>query len=166
MKLPEVIPSVRLRQPTPFGNMHLHISVDPQTRPGTRGLCPTRQGRRPGQLGPGGDLPIGFSASSPGRRHQHGHRPARRNRLEPVGPDQGWADQVAGRRSGPGTAEIRRRLKERDGLDAILSGRVTSLDSDRSRRTVPPARRTRKPSSRSSARTVTRPGRWPSRKAA
>ena len=47
MKLPEVIPSVRLRQPTPFGNMHLHISVDPETGAEREVFA---------QLGKGGDL--------------------------------------------------------------------------------------------------------------
>jgi ribonucleoside-diphosphate reductase alpha chain len=47
MKLPEVMPSVRLRQPTPFGNMHLHISVDPKTG---------REREVFAQLGKGGDL--------------------------------------------------------------------------------------------------------------
>ncbi len=47
IKLPEVIPSVRLRQPTPFGNMYLHISVDPQTG---------REREVFAQLGKGGDL--------------------------------------------------------------------------------------------------------------
>ena len=47
MKLPELIPSVRLRQATPFGNMHLHISVDPQLG---------REREVFAQLGKGGDL--------------------------------------------------------------------------------------------------------------
>ena len=47
MRLPEVIPSIRLRQATPFGNMHLHISVDPET-----GL----EREVFAQLGKGGDL--------------------------------------------------------------------------------------------------------------
>ena len=36
LKLPELIPSIRLRQPTPFGNMHLHISVDPEQESNAR----------------------------------------------------------------------------------------------------------------------------------
>ena len=47
MKLPQVIPSVRLRQPTPFGNMHLHISVELP--------CGTER-EVFAQLGKGGDL--------------------------------------------------------------------------------------------------------------
>lgn len=47
IRLPEVIPSIRLRQATPFGNMHLHISVDPET-----GL----EREVFAQLGKGGDL--------------------------------------------------------------------------------------------------------------
>ena len=30
MKLPEIMPSLRVRQLTPFGNMHVKISVDPK----------------------------------------------------------------------------------------------------------------------------------------
>jgi ribonucleoside-diphosphate reductase alpha chain len=47
VKLPEVMPSVRLRQPTPFGNMHLHLSVDPESG---------REREVFAQLGKGGDL--------------------------------------------------------------------------------------------------------------
>lgn len=45
--LPEIMPSVRLRQATPFGNMHLHVSVDPVSG-NERELF--------AQLGKGGDL--------------------------------------------------------------------------------------------------------------
>ena len=47
MRLPEIMPSLRLRQVTPFGNMHLHISVDP-----TSGI----EREVFAQLGKGGDL--------------------------------------------------------------------------------------------------------------
>ena len=128
MKLPEVIPSVRLRQPTPFGNMHLHISVDPITG---------REREVFAQLGKGGDLAnsdleaicrlvslllrldgdirtvidqlegIGSSLSVPskdGRIKSLGDGPAR-----------ALGKYVA--------------VKKRDGLDAILSGGVNSLDT-------------------------------------
>jgi len=47
VKLPEIMPSLRIRQMTPFGNMHVKVSVDP------------RQGRERevfAQLGKGGDV--------------------------------------------------------------------------------------------------------------
>ncbi len=45
--MPEVTSSLRLRQMTPFGNMHVHITVDPQTE---------RELEVFAQLGKGGDL--------------------------------------------------------------------------------------------------------------
>jgi ribonucleoside-diphosphate reductase alpha chain len=45
--LPEVITSLRLRQMTPFGNMHVHITIDPRTE---------RELEVFAQLGKGGDL--------------------------------------------------------------------------------------------------------------
>lgn len=127
MKLPEVIPSVRLRQPTPFGNMHLHISVDPQTG---------REREVFAQLGKGGDLAnsdleaicrlvslllrvdgdirmvidqlegIGSSLSVPSKD----------GRIKSLG--DGLARALANYIA----------VKQRDGLEAILSGRVKSLD--------------------------------------
>ncbi len=126
-KLPEVIPSVRLRQPTPFGNMHLHISVDPQTG---------REREVFAQLGKGGDLAnsdleaicrlvslllrvdgdirmvidqlegIGSSLSVPSKD----------GRIKSLG--DGLARALANYIA----------VKQRDGLEAILSGRVKSLD--------------------------------------
>ncbi|MDA0667561.1 MAG: ribonucleoside reductase class II [Planctomycetota bacterium] len=47
VKLPEIMPSVRVRQLTPFGNMHVKISVDPKTE---------REMEVFAQLGKGGDV--------------------------------------------------------------------------------------------------------------
>ncbi|KAA3607489.1 MAG: adenosylcobalamin-dependent ribonucleoside-diphosphate reductase [Planctomycetota bacterium] len=47
MKLPEIMPCVRVRQMTPFGNMHVKISVDPQAE---------REMEVFAQLGKGGDV--------------------------------------------------------------------------------------------------------------
>ncbi len=47
VKLPEIMPSVRIRQLTPFGNMHVKISVDPQR---------DREMEVFAQLGKGGDV--------------------------------------------------------------------------------------------------------------
>jgi ribonucleoside-diphosphate reductase alpha chain len=47
IKLPEIMPSVRIRQITPFGNMHVKISVDPQR---------DREMEVFAQLGKGGDV--------------------------------------------------------------------------------------------------------------
>ncbi|MGB0954092.1 MAG: adenosylcobalamin-dependent ribonucleoside-diphosphate reductase [Planctomycetota bacterium] len=47
VKLPEIMPSLRVRQLTPFGNMHVKISVDPKTE---------REMEVFAQLGKGGDV--------------------------------------------------------------------------------------------------------------
>ncbi|MDA1259748.1 MAG: adenosylcobalamin-dependent ribonucleoside-diphosphate reductase [Planctomycetota bacterium] len=47
MRLPEIMPCVRIRQATPFGNMHVKISVEPKTG---------REMELFAQLGKGGDL--------------------------------------------------------------------------------------------------------------
>ena len=47
VKLPEIMPSIRVRQLTPFGNMHVKISVDPKTE---------REMEVFAQLGKGGDV--------------------------------------------------------------------------------------------------------------
>ncbi len=118
---------MRLRQPTPFGNMHLHISVDPQTG---------REREVFAQLGKGGDLAnsdleaicrlvslllrvdgdirmvidqlegIGSSLSVPSKD----------GRIKSLG--DGLARALANYIA----------VKQRDGLEAILSGRVKSLD--------------------------------------
>ncbi|MEM7307097.1 MAG: vitamin B12-dependent ribonucleotide reductase [Planctomycetota bacterium] len=47
IRLPEIMPSLRIRQMTPFGNMHVKVSVDPQTG---------REREVFAQLGKGGDV--------------------------------------------------------------------------------------------------------------
>ncbi|MBI3819312.1 MAG: vitamin B12-dependent ribonucleotide reductase [Planctomycetes bacterium] len=47
VRLPEIMPSLRIRQMTPFGNMHVKISVDPKT---------DREREVFAQLGKGGDI--------------------------------------------------------------------------------------------------------------
>jgi ribonucleoside-diphosphate reductase alpha chain len=47
IKLPEIMPSLRIRQMTPFGNMHVKVSVDPQSG---------REREVFAQLGKGGDV--------------------------------------------------------------------------------------------------------------
>jgi ribonucleoside-diphosphate reductase alpha chain len=47
VKLPEIMPSLRIRQMTPFGNMHVKVSVDPRL---------DREREVFAQLGKGGDV--------------------------------------------------------------------------------------------------------------
>ena len=47
IKLPEIMPSLRIRQMTPFGNMHVKVSVEPQSG---------REREVFAQLGKGGDV--------------------------------------------------------------------------------------------------------------
>jgi hypothetical protein len=68
--LPDILSSVRLRQMTPFGNMHVQVTVDPKGRSRDGGLCPVGQGRRPGQQRPGGDLPDDQPVAAFGRATQ------------------------------------------------------------------------------------------------
>ena len=165
MKLPEVIPSVRLRQPTPFGNMHLHISVDPETG---------REREVFAQLGKGGDL-ANSDLEAICRLvslllRLDGDISTVIDQLEGIGSSLSVPTKDGRIKSlGDGLARALRKYvaaKERDGLDALL---VRPREVARLARVVERfcrPRRTRKPSSRSSARTVTRPGRSPSRKAA
>ena len=128
MKLPDVIPSVRLRQPTPFGNMHLHISVDPATG---------REREVFAQLGKGGDLAnsdleaicrlISLLLRS------DGNIGTVIDQLEGIGSSLSVPSKNGRVKSlGDGLARALRdyvSAKERDGLDAILSGRVKSLNA-------------------------------------
>jgi ribonucleoside-diphosphate reductase alpha chain len=128
VKLPDVIPSVRLRQPTPFGNMHLHISVDPATG---------RELEVFAQLGKGGDLAnsdleaicrlISLLLRSDGDIRTV------IDQLEGIGSSLSVPSKNGRVKSlGDGLARALRgyvSAKERDGLDAILSGRVKSLDA-------------------------------------
>ena len=131
MKLPEVIPSVRLRQPTPFGNMHLHISVDPETG---------REREVFAQLGKGGDL-ANSDLEAICRLvslllRLDGDIRTVIDQLEGIGSSLSVPSKDGRIKSlGDGLARALRKyvaVKERDGLDAILSGRVKSLDSPES----------------------------------
>lgn len=135
LRLPEVIPSVRLRQPTPFGNMHVHISVDPKTE---------REREVFAQLGKGGDLAnsdleaicrlislllrlngdIGTVIDQLGGIGSSLSVPSKNGRIKSLG---------------DGLAQAMRKyvaVKERDGLDALLSGQVNSLELAESSRGV------------------------------
>lgn len=128
MKLPDVIPSVRLRQPTAFGNMHLHISVDPATGHEREVFA---------QLGKGGDLAnsdleaicrlISLLLRSGGDIRTV------IDQLEGIGSSLSVPSKNGRVKSlGDGLARALRDYtlaKERNGLQAILSGRVKSLDA-------------------------------------
>ena len=128
MKLPEVIPSVRLRQPTPFGNMHLHISVDPGTG---------REREVFAQLGKGGDL-ANSDLEAICRLvslllRLDGDITTVIDQLEGIGSSLSVPSKDGRIKSlGDGLARALGKyvaVKQRDGLDAILSGRVKSLDT-------------------------------------
>ncbi|MGI6417651.1 MAG: adenosylcobalamin-dependent ribonucleoside-diphosphate reductase [Thermoguttaceae bacterium] len=126
-KLPEVIPSVRLRQATPFGNMHLHVSVEPETG---------REREVFAQLGKGGDLAnsdleaicrlislflrldgdIKMVIDQLGGIGSSLSVPAKGGRIKSLadGLARAMAKYVA--------------VKEREGLGPILSGRINSLE--------------------------------------
>ena len=165
MKLPEVIPSIRLRQPTPFGNMHLHISVDPET-----GL----EREVFAQLGKGGDL-ANSDLEAICRLvslllRLDGDIRMVIDQLDGIGSSLSVPSKDGRIKSlGDGLAQALRKYvaaKDREGLEALLSGRVKTLRPAGA--ILPPQRgkTSRRPSSRSSVRTAIRPGRWPSRKAA
>jgi ribonucleoside-diphosphate reductase alpha chain len=128
MKLPEVIPSVRLRQPTPFGNMHLHISVDPATG---------RERELFAQLGKGGDL-ANSDLEAICRLvslllRLDGDIRTVIDQLEGIGSSLSVPTKDGRIKSlGDGLAHALRKYltaKEREGLSAMLRGQVTSLDS-------------------------------------
>ncbi len=133
LKLPEVIPSVRLRQPTPFGNMHLHISVDPKTG---------REWEVFAQLGKGGDLAnsdleaicrmVSLFLRSGGDIRMV------IDQLEGIGSSLSVPSKDGRIASlGDALARVLRKylaVKERAGLESLLSGGITSLDPcDRTR---------------------------------
>jgi ribonucleoside-diphosphate reductase alpha chain len=131
MKLPDVIPSVRLRQPTPFGNMHLHISVDPATG---------REREVFAQLGKGGDL-ANSDLEAICRLvslllRSGGDIKTAIDQLEGIGSSLSVPSKNGRVKSlGDGLARALRdyvSAKDRNGLDAILSGHVTSLDAGES----------------------------------
>jgi ribonucleoside-diphosphate reductase alpha chain len=131
MKLSDVIPSVRLRQPTPFGNMHLHISVDPTTG---------REREVFAQLGKGGDLAnsdleaicrlVSLLLRSGGDIRTV------IDQLEGIGTSLSVPSKNGRVKFlGDGLARALRDYvlaKDRNGLGAILSGRVRSLDAGES----------------------------------
>ena len=128
MKLPEVIPSVRLRQPTPFGNMHLHISVDPATG---------REREVFAQLGKGGDL-ANSDLEAICRLvslllRLDGDVRTVIDQLEGIGSSLSVPTKDGRIKSlGDGLAHALRKYvtaKKRDGLSAMLGGQVMSLDS-------------------------------------
>jgi ribonucleoside-diphosphate reductase alpha chain len=128
MKLPEVMPSVRLRQPTPFGNMHLHISVDPKTG---------REREVFAQLGKGGDL-ANSDLEAICRLvslflRVGGDIKTVIDQLEGIGSSLSVPSKDGRVKSlGDGLAQALRKYvaaRQRDGLDGILSGRVKCFDA-------------------------------------
>ena len=130
MRLPEIIPSVRLRQPTPFGNMHLHISVEPQTGHEREVFA---------QLGKGGDLAnsdleaicrlVSLLLRSGGDLRMV------IDQLEGIGSSLSVPAQGGRVRSlGDGLARALQKYltaKEQHGLQSLFSGRVATLESNR-----------------------------------
>lgn len=128
MRLSEIIPSIRLRQPTPFGNMHLHISVEPQTGQEREVFA---------QLGKGGDLAnsdleaicrlVSLLLRSGGDLRMV------IDQLEDIGSSLSVPAQGGRVRSlGDGLARALQKYleaKDRHGLDRLLSGQVTSVES-------------------------------------
>ena len=127
-KLPEVLPSVRLRQSTPFGNMHLHISVDPETG---------RECEVFAQLGKGGDL-ANSDLEAICRLvslllRLDGDLEMVIDQLEGIGSSLSVPTREGRIKSlGDGLARALEKyliLKRNNRLDAVLSGRVPALDS-------------------------------------
>lgn len=128
LKLPEIIPSIRLRQATPFGNMHLHISVDPETGVEREVFA---------QLGKGGDL-ANSDLEAICRLvslllRLDGDIKTVIDQLDGIGSSLSVPSKDGRIKSlGDGLAQALRKYltaKERDGLPALLSGRVKSLRS-------------------------------------
>ena len=126
MRLPEVIPSVRLRQPTPFGNMHLHISVEPETG---------REREVFAQLGKGGDL-ANSDLEAICRLvslllRSDGSLTTVIDQLEGIGSSLSVPSKDGRIKSlGDGLAQALRKylaVKEREGLSSLLAGRVKTL---------------------------------------
>ena len=127
MRLPEVIPSVRLRQPTPFGNMHLHISVEPDTG---------RERELFAQLGKGGDL-ANSDLEAICRLvslllRSGGSLVTVIDQLEGIGSSLSVPSKDGRVKSlGDGLAQALRKYlaaKEREGLGSLLAGRTRTLE--------------------------------------
>jgi len=128
LKLPEIIPSIRLRQATPFGNMHLHISVDPETGVEREVFA---------QLGKGGDL-ANSDLEAICRLvslllRLDGDIKTVIDQLDGIGSSLSVPSKDGRIKSlGDGLAQALRKYltaKEREGLPALLSGRVKTLRS-------------------------------------
>lgn len=126
LKLPEIIPSIRLRQATPFGNMHLHISVDPEAGVEREVFA---------QLGKGGDL-ANSDLEAICRLvslllRLDGDIKMVIDQLDGIGSSLSVPSKDGRIKSlGDGLAQALRKYlsaKEREGLPALLSGRVKSL---------------------------------------
>lgn len=127
MRLPEIMPSIRLRQATPFGNMHLHISVEPESG---------REREVFAQLGKGGDLAnsdleaicrlVSLLLRSGGELHTV------IDQLDGIGSSLSVPSQDGRIRSlGDGLSVALTKYlvaKGREGLATLLSGRVTAFD--------------------------------------
>ena len=131
MRLPDVIPSVRLRQPTPFGNMHLHISVEPDTG---------REREVFAQLGKGGDL-ANSDLEAICRLvslllRSDGSLATVIDQLGGIGSSLSVPSKDGRIKSlGDGLAQALRKylaVKEREGLSSLLAGRVKTLDAPES----------------------------------
>ena len=127
LKLPEVIPSIRLRQATPFGNMHLHISVDPEA-----GL----EREVFAQLGKGGDL-ANSDLEAICRLvslllRLNGDIRTVIDQLDGIGSSLSVPSKDGRIKSlGDGLAQALRKYvvaKDREGLGALLAGQVKTLD--------------------------------------
>ncbi|NLS90588.1 MAG: adenosylcobalamin-dependent ribonucleoside-diphosphate reductase [Planctomycetaceae bacterium] len=125
-KLPELIPSIRLRQPTPFGNMHLHISIDPETGHEREVFA---------QLGKGGDL-ANSDLEAICRLvslllRLDGDIQMVIDQLDGIGSSLSVPSKNGRIKSlGDGLAQALRKYiaaKDHEGLEALLSGRVTTL---------------------------------------
>lgn len=131
MKLPEIMPSLRIRQMTPFGNMHVKVSVDPRSE---------REREVFAQLGKGGDV-----ANSDLEAicrilslwlRSNGSLETAVSQLSGIGSSLSVPTKdgrIMSLADGLATALLRyKRAKEEHGLEALLLGRVepAALESD------------------------------------
>lgn len=131
VKLPEIMPSLRIRQMTPFGNMHVKVSVDPRSE---------REREVFAQLGKGGDV-----ANSDLEAicrilslwlRSNGSLETAVSQLSGIGSSLSVPTKdgrIMSLADGLATALLRyKRAKDEHGLEALLLGRVdpTALESD------------------------------------